>query len=87
MSSTDVTELLDALQSGDDEAINQLFPVIYEELRKVARHQLHQERDDHTLNTTAPVHEVYLKLVERPPEVDWQDNSGSVRAALNVLCP
>lgn len=58
-----VTELLDALSDGDREALDRLFPIVYEELRRIARRRLSKERPGHTLNTTALVHEAYLKLV------------------------
>jgi RNA polymerase sigma factor (TIGR02999 family) len=59
----EITRLLDAAGSGSSEALNELFPVIYEELRNLAAAQLARERPDHTLQTTALVHEVYVRLV------------------------
>jgi len=58
-----VTGLLMAFAEGDPAAFDALFPLVYDELRRVARHRLRSERDGHTLNTTALVHEAYLKLV------------------------
>lgn len=59
-----VGQLLAAISRGhDDAAWNELVPVIYRELQQVARRQLRNERTDHTLDTTALVHEAYLKLV------------------------
>lgn len=57
-----VTLLLGRLGSGDRQAFATLLPLVYEELRRLAHGQLHGQRDDHTLNTTALVHETYLKL-------------------------
>jgi RNA polymerase sigma-70 factor, ECF subfamily len=58
----DIPELTPALQAGGRPALDQLLPVIYEELKAVAHRQLSRERPDHTLNTTGLVHEAYLKL-------------------------
>ena len=71
MSSHDITEILQALQGGDEEALDRLFPVVYGQLRDLAHRRLRDERPDHTLNTTALVHEVYLRMADRPPDVEW----------------
>src|SRR5436189_3270984 len=64
-SSKGVTELLLNWQNGDDEAAAaRLMPLVYEELRRVARGYLQRERSDHTLQATALVHEAYLQLVD-----------------------
>ncbi|HLT46760.1 MAG TPA: ECF-type sigma factor [Rubricoccaceae bacterium] len=60
---TDVTEALDALRGGDDAAQDRLLRAVYDELHGLARSQRRRERPDHTLNTTALVHEAYLKLL------------------------
>ena len=57
-----ITELLAATQDGDREAADQLFTLVYQELRQMAQHFLRQERPNHTLQATALVHEVYLRL-------------------------
>ncbi len=57
-----ITELLTAAQNGDPEAVNELFTLVYQELRQMAQHYLRQERPNHTLQATALVHEVYLRL-------------------------
>lgn len=59
---SDVTELLIAWESGDSDAFNRLVPLVYDELRKRARYHLQRERPNHTLQTTALVHEAYVKL-------------------------
>jgi len=59
-----VTELIVGLQDGDPLAWDRLLPLVYDELRRIARRQLRRQRGDHTLNTTALVHEAYLKLVD-----------------------
>lgn len=60
-----VTRLLDQLAAGDSTAFDRLFPLIYDELRNLAAAQLRAERPDHTLQPTALVHEVYLKLASQ----------------------
>lgn len=72
--SSDITELLSALRSGDNEAVDALFPVIYDELHGIAHRLLSRERDDHTFSTTALVHEAYFKLVDQD-RVQWQDRA------------
>jgi RNA polymerase sigma factor (TIGR02999 family) len=59
----DVTQLLDAARRGDRRAAAELFPIVYDELRKLAAARMAAERPDHTLDATALVHEVYLRLV------------------------
>jgi RNA polymerase sigma factor (TIGR02999 family) len=63
--STVITELLAAVRTGDREAADRLFEAVYEDLRHVAHRQLSPRRGSGTLNTTALVHEAYLKLVDR----------------------
>jgi RNA polymerase sigma factor (TIGR02999 family) len=65
ISQTGVTELLVHWSEGDQEALNKLIPLVYDELHKLASRYLRRERRDHTLQTTAVVHEVYLKLVNQ----------------------
>jgi RNA polymerase sigma factor (TIGR02999 family) len=66
-----VTQLLAAWRGGDSEAVNQLMPLVYDQLQALARHHLTGERHDHTLPATALVHEAYLRLVGA--NVEWQD--------------
>jgi len=69
-SSNDLTRLLNSLQE-DDEAAKKIFPLVYNELHALAHRKMRKERNGHTLNTTALVHEAYLKLVDYPPENNW----------------
>ena len=55
-----MTVLLDQWQSGDDAALERIFPLVYEELRSLARRQFRSERSQHTLQPTALVHEAYV---------------------------
>ena len=61
-----VTSLLQAWSLGDDQALQQLIPLVYEELHRVARRYMSAERGSHTLQTTALIHEVYVRLVDVP---------------------
>jgi RNA polymerase sigma factor (TIGR02999 family) len=69
-SSGDVTKLLRHWGAGDEKALAELLPLVYNELRRVARAQLRRERPDHTLQSTALVHEAYMRLMgSQPPEL------------------
>lgn len=70
----DITRLLDALGDGDRGAVDALFPLVYEELRRLARRQLAGERPGHTLDSVALVNEAYLKLVDHD-DVRWQNRA------------
>jgi len=70
----DVTLLLQRMEGGDNEAANQLVPLLYQELRRMAGAYLRHERPNHTLQATALVNEAYLKLVDQK-SVQWQNRS------------
>src|SRR5579862_3373229 len=70
----EVTGLLLAWSEGDEQALGKLVPVVYQELRRLARIHLIRERHGHTLQPTALVHEAYQKLVDTP-RVHWQDRA------------
>ena len=82
--SPDVTDLLLRWSAGDTEALEHLTPVIYDDLRKMARTFLSQERPDHTLSATALVHEVYLKLVDQR-RVRWENRAHFFGAAGHIM--
>lgn len=63
--SDDVLNLLDAVAHGDSSAAEKLFPVVYEELHRIASAYMRRERPDHTLQATALVHEAFVRLVRR----------------------
>lgn len=69
-----VTALLAAAGDGNVDALDRLVPLVYDELRRIAHAKLRRERPDHTLNTTALVHEAYLRLVEQT-RVRWRDRA------------
>src|SRR5262249_32767212 len=68
----DVTELLRGFRNGNPEAGAKLIPLVYEELRRMARRHMRQEPPDHTLQATAFINEAYLRLVEHKP-ANWQN--------------
>jgi RNA polymerase sigma factor (TIGR02999 family) len=70
--STDVTDLLVDWGNGNHEALNRLIPLVYDELHRLASRHLHRERPNHTLQTTALVHEAYLRLV-REKNGNWHN--------------
>jgi RNA polymerase sigma factor (TIGR02999 family) len=73
-SSPDVTQILKNWTDGDSAAPDKLMPLVYEELRRLARNHLARERGDHTLQATALVHEAYLRLVD-DSRVDWKNRA------------
>ena len=72
---TDVTQILNAIQQGDPSASDQLLPLVYEELRVLARQRLANEKPGQTLQATALVHEAYIRLVGKNNDQSW-DNRG-----------
>lgn len=79
-----VTELLLELRDGRREAMDRLFPIIYAELHRIAHAQLKRERDGHTLNATALVHEAYMKLVDIT-RVEWRDRTHFLSMASRAM--
>jgi RNA polymerase sigma factor (TIGR02999 family) len=69
---SEITNLLVRSGQGDKAALDQLLPLVYQELRRLAHHQLQQERAHHSLQTTALVHEAYLRLAGQQA-VDWEN--------------
>ncbi|HQR34449.1 MAG TPA: sigma-70 family RNA polymerase sigma factor [Blastocatellia bacterium] len=69
-----VTQLLEAWNKGDESARDELLPLVYQELHKLAGRYLGRERTGHTLQTTALVHEAYLRLVDQK-DAQWQNRS------------
>ena len=84
VSPRDVTALLGDWSRGNRTALDQLLPLVYAELRRVAARQLRNERADHTLQPTALVHEVYIRLVDQR-QVDWQNRAHFFGVAAHVM--
>ena len=70
----EVTKLLEEYDSGNREALDELLPLVYDELRRLAHSYLTRERPDLTLQTTALVHEAYLKLIDQR-SVNWENRA------------
>jgi RNA polymerase sigma factor (TIGR02999 family) len=79
-----LTDLLHRASAGSRDALDALLPAVYDELKAVAHRKLRLERDGHTLNTTALVHEVYLKLV-RQDRVTWQSRAHFLAVAAQAM--
>jgi RNA polymerase sigma factor (TIGR02999 family) len=81
---SEVTLLLRQARAGDKDALDTLLPLIYEELRAIAHDRMRAERSGHTLNTTALVHEAYLRLIEIKL-VEWRDRAHFMAVASRVM--
>ncbi|HEV3023773.1 MAG TPA: ECF-type sigma factor [Pirellulales bacterium] len=88
---SDVTRILDQLRQGDPRAANELLPLVYDELRKLAAQRLAQEKSGQTLQATALVHEAFLRLVSPtesrslPGEVPWDGKAHFFAAAAEAM--
>ena len=80
----DVTLLLKRYSNGDQEALAELIPQVYDELRRLASSYLQGERVDHTLQTTALVHEAYLRLVDQK-QVEWSNRNQFFGVAAQMM--
>jgi RNA polymerase sigma factor (TIGR02999 family) len=79
-----VTELLQQWKQGDEQALKALVPLVYKELRRLAHYHLQSERPDHTLQSTALVHEAYLRLLGGKP-VELQNRAHFVAVASRLM--
>ena len=80
----EVTQLLHGARSGDQDAIERLAPLVYDELRRVARGVFRRERSGHTLQPTVLVHEVFMKLVDEA-DVNWQSRAHFMAIAARAM--
>jgi len=80
----DVTQLLLAWSAGDENALNELIPLVYEELRRLAKSHMRRERPGHTLQTTALANEAYLRLVDAR-NVQWQSRAHFFAIAARLM--
>lgn len=80
----EITRLLTEITNGNTRAVDELMPLVYSELRKMARRYLRRERRDHTLQPTALVHEAYLKLVDQKG-ADWQSRAHFFAVAARIM--
>jgi len=82
---SDVSHILSAIEQGDPHAPEQLLPLIYEELRRLAAQKLAQEKPGQTLQATALVHEAYLRLVTKPSGQRWDSRGHFFAAAAEAM--
>jgi RNA polymerase sigma factor (TIGR02999 family) len=82
---SDVTRILSQIESGDPSAAEQLLPLVYEELRKLAAARLAQEKPGQTLQATALVHDAYLRLVNVPDPQSWYGREHFFGAAAEAM--
>jgi len=80
----EITEMLKAWSGGEDQAADRFMPLLYDELRRQARHYLNRERPNHTLQTTALVHEAYLRLSEQAG-IEWRNRSQFFALAAQMM--
>jgi RNA polymerase sigma factor (TIGR02999 family) len=79
-----VSELLAQWRAGDEESLRHLVPLVYNELRRLAHYHLRRERPDHTLQTTALVHEAYLSLVKQEP-INFENRAHFFAICANLM--
>lgn len=80
----DVTRILSAIQQGDSKAAEELFPLVYEELRRLANYKMSQEAAGHTLQPTALVHEAWMRLVAQNQQT-WHNRAHFFAAAAEAM--
>ena len=81
----DVTQILAAIEQGDPHAAEQLLPLVYDELRKLAAQRLAQENPGQTLQATALVHEAYIRLVDTEKVQQWDSRAQFFAAAAEAM--
>ena len=81
---SDVTRILDRVQEGDPKAAEELLPLVYEELRRLAAHKMAHEAPGQTLQPTALVHEAWLRLVQAPAQT-WGNRAHFFRTAAECM--
>jgi len=82
---SEVTRILSAIEQGDPHAAEQLLPLVYDELRQLAAHKLAQEKPGQTLQSTALVHEAYLRLVDVEKVQHWDSTGHFFSAAAEAM--
>lgn len=84
MTNQGITDLLLKFNGKDESAANELLPLIYNELKRIASNYLRRERSDHTLQPTALVHEAYMKMVDIT-QISWQNKAHFLGVAANQM--
>jgi RNA polymerase sigma-70 factor, ECF subfamily len=83
-STQELTQMLIQLSEGKSQVVDEILPLIYDELRSLASNYLRRERSDHTLQPTALVHEAYIKLIDQT-QVKWQNRAHFFGIAANIM--
>lgn len=81
---SEITQLLIEWNGGNQAALDQLIPLVYEELQRIAQRHLRRESPDGTLQTTALVHEAYLKMIDQT-RINWQNRAQFFGVAANIM--
>ena len=81
----EVTRILSAIEQGDPHAAEQLLPLVYEELRRLAAEKMAQEKSEQTLQATALVHEAYIRLVDVEKAQRWNSRGHFFAAAAEAM--
>lgn len=81
---SEVTCILNSIDQGDDEAVDELLPLVYDELRRMAANKMFNEQAGHTLQATALVHEAYLRLVGNE-DIQWNSRAHFFSAASEAM--
>ena len=82
---SDITQILSAIESGEAQASEELLPIVYQELRRVAKAKLNQEKVGQTLQATALVHEAFVRLVDTENQQQWQNSRHFFAAAAEAM--
>lgn len=85
MDSFEATRLINEASQGDEEAANRVLALLYGELKRVAEHAMRGERDDHTLQPTALVHEAYMRVMGAAEQPEWEGREHFVRFAARAM--
>lgn len=81
---SETTRILHEVSRGNQDALNRLLPIVYRELRRLAKHYLRSERPDHTLQATALVHEAFLRLIDQN-SVQWRDRAHFIGMSAHLM--
>lgn len=81
----EITSILRKVTDGEERAVDELLPLVYEELRRQAESQMARERSDHTLQATALVHDAYLRLLGQDSPTDWASRSHFFATAATAM--
>ena len=85
MDPIDATQLINDASNGDESAANRVLTLLYGELRRIAEHAMRGERDDHTLQPTALVHEAYMRVMQSADQPEWEGREHFVRFAARAM--